>query len=234
MRNTSVAVNAYTTGAQMMRITSSLIKQVVADVAGEDVIPLVVAIRDKKNISEFKIAELIREQINITRNKLYRLYDNNLITFVRKKDRKKGWYIYYWTFNEKQIKFLALKLKKERLERLRDRFSRETSGQFYLCPNKCIRLDFEQATNFDFKCPECGSLIELENNFKEIERIKHEITDLEKSLHDDLKEMGLLPRVSKPVKAIKKVKGLKSKKVSIKKQRTQRKKTVTKLIKKKT
>src|SRR3989338_2916146 len=104
-----------------MKISTNLIKQVVSDVAVEDVVPLVMAIRDKKNISEFKIAELITEPINNTRNKLYRLFDNNLINFVKKKDRKKGWYIYYWTFNEKQIKFLMLKLKKERLLRLNDR-----------------------------------------------------------------------------------------------------------------
>ncbi len=212
-----------------MRITSSLIKQVVSDVAGEDVVPLVVAIRDKKNISEFKIAELVSEQINITRNKLYRLFDNNLITFVRKKDRKKGWYIYYWTFNEKHVKFLALKLKRERLERQRDRLARETSGQFYLCPNKCIRLDFEQGTNFDFKCPECGSLIELEDNSKEIERIRHQIAELEKSLHEDLKEMGLLPRITK-----KAVKNLPKKNVALRKApvRKQVTKPAKKLIKK--
>ena len=177
-----------------MRITNNIIKQVVADVAGDDVVPLVIAIKDKKNISEFKIAELIREPINNTRNKLYRLYDNNLIHFVRKKDRKKGWYIYYWTFNVKQIRFLVVKLKRERLERLKARLVRETTDQFYICPNNCIRLEFEQATNFDYKCPECGTLMELQDNAKEIENIKAEIIETEKFLHNEMKELGLLPK----------------------------------------
>lgn len=181
-------------GVPKMRITNNLIKQVVADVAGDDVIPLVIAIKDKKNISEFKIAELIREPINNTRNKLYRLYDNNLIHFVRKKDRKKGWYIYYWTFNIKQIRFLVVKLKRERLERLKARFVRETTDQFYICPSNCIRLEFEQATNFDYKCPECGTLMELQDNIKEIGSIKAEITETEKFLHNEMKELGLLPK----------------------------------------
>lgn len=228
MKNISAAADACTIGARTMKITSNLIKQVVADVAGEDVIPLVIAIRDKKNISEFKIAELINEQINITRNKLYRLFDSNLISFVRKKDRKKGWYIYYWTFNEKQVKFLAVKLKRERMERLKDRLTRETGGQFYLCPNKCIRLDFEQSTNFDFKCPECGSLIEQENNAKEIERIKSQINELDKSLHEDLKEMGLLPRREIGAKKI----SVPKKTVSAKKAKPKAKKTVKKAVKK--
>lgn len=181
-------------GVPKMRITNNLIKQVVADVAGDDVIPLVIAIKDKKNISEFKIAELIREPINNTRNKLYRLYDNNLIHFVRKKDRKKGWYIYYWTFNIKQIRFLVVKLKRERLERLKARFVRETTDQFYICPSNCIRLEFEQATNFDYKCPECGTLMELQDNIKEIGSIKAEISETEKFLHNEMKELGLLPK----------------------------------------
>ena len=80
---------------------------VVGDVVGADVISLVRSLKNKKNVSEFKIAETLKQEVNITRNMLYRLYDANLVTFIRKKDKVKGWYIYYWTFNPKHIGFLA-------------------------------------------------------------------------------------------------------------------------------
>jgi transcription initiation factor TFIIE subunit alpha len=165
-----------------MKVSNKLVDEVVAQVAGEDVIPLVSYLKNKKNISEFKIAECIKVEINLTRNMLYRLFDHNLVSFIRRKDKKKGWYIYYWTFNGKMIKFLVQTLKKARLDKLKDRLKREQSGQFYSCGDNCIRLDFEQATNFEFKCPECGKLLDLDDNVGKIVEIEKEIKELVRDL----------------------------------------------------
>lgn len=208
-----------------MRITDKLIKEVVTSVAGEDTIPLIFAIKDKKNVSEFKIAEMLKEQINITRNMLYRLLDQNLVNFIRKKDRQKGWYIYYWTFNPKEIRFLTIKLQKQRLMGLNERLAREQSAQFFNCPQGCMRLDFERAMNFEFKCPECGSIIEQYDNSKEVEDIKKKIVEIE----DFLKvELALLPikesETVEPQRKIAKKKIVKKVKKKLLKKKTQPKK----------
>jgi len=165
-----------------MKLSNKIVEEVVEEVAGDDVIPLVKVLKNKKNISEFKLAESIKEEVNTTRNMLYRLYDSNLVSFVRKKDKKKGWYIYYWTFDTKKIKYLALKLKQKRLNKLKDRLDREKNNHFYSCDSQCIRLDFDQAMNFEFKCPECGNLIDQEDNKEEIKNIEKEIKELESEL----------------------------------------------------
>jgi len=165
-----------------MKLTNKIIESVVLDVAGEDVLPLVKYLKDRKNVSEFKLAASIKKEINATRNMLYRLYENNLVSFIRKKDKKKGWYIYYWTFNLKRVKDLVRSLKKKRLEKLKNRVEREKGGNFFLCPNKCIRLNFEQATEFEFKCPECGTLMDQEENKEKIDEIEKEIKELEKEI----------------------------------------------------
>ena len=165
-----------------MKLSNKLIDEVISDAAGEDVLPLVKALKNKNNVSEFKLAEDIKQEINITRNMLYRLYNSNLVTFIRKKDKKKGWYIYYWTFNPKMIKYISESSKKKRLGRLKERIEREKSGDFFACENKCIRLDFEQSTEFQFKCPECGSLLNQEDNREKIIEIEKEIKLLEKEL----------------------------------------------------
>lgn len=163
-----------------MKLSNKLIEEVISEVAGEDVLPLVKVLKNKKNVSEFKLAEKIKQEINITRNMLYRLYNSNLVAFIRKKDKKKGWYIYYWTFNPKMVKYLAQTTKKQKLDKLKERLEREKSGDFFACPNKCIRLDFEQATDFQFKCPECGSLLNQEDNAGKIKVFEKEIKKLEK------------------------------------------------------
>lgn len=165
-----------------MKISNKIIEEVITKVAGEDVVPLVQILKKKKNISEFKLAEEIKQEVNTTRNMLYRLYDSNLVSFTRKKDKQKGWYIYYWTFDTKRIKYLFSSLKRKRLEKLKERLDREKDEQFFSCEDRCIRLDFDQAINFEYKCPECGKLIHEEKNEDTIKEIKTEIKELEKEL----------------------------------------------------
>lgn len=152
------------------------------EAAGEEVLSLVKVLRKTANLSEFKLAEILKKEINTVRNMLYRLHERNLVSFIRKKDKKKGWYIYYWTFNPKRVYDLIVDLKKKRLDRLRERFARETNSQFYACTKGCIRLDFDQATDYSFKCPECGSLLELENNEEKKKKLDSEIKQLEEDL----------------------------------------------------
>ena len=165
-----------------MKLSNKLIEEVVIQVAGEDVVPLVKYLKNKKNISEFKLADEIEQEVNKTRNMLYRLYDENLVSFVRKKDKKKGWYIYYWTFDSKRVKYIYKRLKEKRLAKLKERYEREKDQQYYGCDDKCIRLDFDQAMNFEFKCPECGQLIQEEKNEEILAEIDKEIKELEEVL----------------------------------------------------
>src|SRR3989344_6078840 len=151
-----------------MKVSQKLIEDVVSESVGEDTLTLVYALQDKKNISEFKLANEIGLEVKTTRNMLYRLYNSNLVTFIRKKDKQKGWYIYYWTFNTKRIKQLTEQIKQKKIERLSERLIREKENQFFACSSKCVRVDFEQATNFNFKCIECGQLLHLEDNTEKI------------------------------------------------------------------
>ncbi len=165
-----------------MKITKRMFEQVISELAGEDVLALVKRMGARKNISEFKLASDIRVEINRTRNMLYRLYNINLVSFIRKKDKTKGWYIYYWTFNRDRVKELIKTTKKKRLDQFKERLKREKESQFFGCSSKCIRLDFEQATDFQYKCPECGELLQQEDNKEKIQKLEKEIEILEKEV----------------------------------------------------
>lgn len=161
-----------------MTVTPQAIEQVVVEVAGQDILLLVKTLRNRTNVSEFTLATQIKKEINVTRNMLYRLYDHNLVSFTRKKDKKKGWYIYYWTFNTKRIPTLLADLQKRKLERLQERLQREKNSTFFACPSGCIRLVFDQAADFNYKCPECGTLLNQEDNSAKVTEIEKEITQL--------------------------------------------------------
>lgn len=165
-----------------MSASEDTLEFVISEVAGPDVLPLVKYLENKKNVSEFKIAECIEKEINATRNMLYRLYNNNLASFIRKKDKEKGWYIYYWTFNSKNVKHLAEKILKTKIEKIHERLERENESMFYMCENGCMRLDFDRAVNFHFKCPECGELLEESDNSHIIKKLNAELKEKEQEL----------------------------------------------------
>ena len=77
-----------------------ILKDVVSSIAGEKAKSLVDLLSGKKNVNEFLIAKKLKLTINQTRNILYKLADEGIVSFIRKKDsRKGGWYTYFWTIN---------------------------------------------------------------------------------------------------------------------------------------
>ena len=93
--------------AKKKRTAATPIDILVSELVGEEVIPLVRELKNKKNVSEFKLAEKLKKEVNVARNMLYRLHEANLVTFTRKKDKVKGGYIYYWTLRTKRIKYIS-------------------------------------------------------------------------------------------------------------------------------
>lgn len=164
-----------------MRFTKELVRKTTEGTVGPDAVLTVEYLKGKKDISEFKIAEDLKVDIHIIRNILYRLNSEHLGTYIRKKDRQKGWYISYWTLNEKRYKELFVKLQDKRLENLKEKLAREQEYRegLYICPNLCTRMNFENAMELNFKCPECGRILNPQDNTRTIEHLKSMIAKME-------------------------------------------------------
>ncbi len=154
------------------------IDDLVVSLAGEDILPLVALLRGKENISEFTIADRLNITVNQVRNMLYRLHKVNLVTFTRKKDKKKGWYIYYWTLDIGKLEDALFQQKKKQLAEFAEKLAKEEEGKFYVCPEKCKRLTMEDAMEAEFHCPECGQLLVEQDNRRTIDNIKRRIEEL--------------------------------------------------------
>jgi transcription initiation factor TFIIE subunit alpha len=158
-----------------------LIENVVTELISPEAIPIVLYLIGKTKVSEFVIADALNMEIHRARNLLYKLFEQNVLSFIRKKDKIKGWYICYWDFNEKILPFLSEKIRQNKVEKLKERLDKESSSTFYMCRNACARMDFEKAMEFNFKCPECGELMNEQNNVRTLEFLKEKITELEKT-----------------------------------------------------
>jgi transcription factor E len=153
-----------------------VVRQVVPD---EDAQRIIFYLRGKTNISEFIIAEELDLEIHKTRNLLYQLLDANLVSFKRKKDKIKGWYICYWDFNEAMVPHLEETIRLETIQKLQKRLDNEDGGYFYMCRYAHARMSFEEAFEENFKCPECGDLMNQVDNNRTIDFLKSRIAELE-------------------------------------------------------
>ena len=162
-----------------MNIVDKIIDDLILEIAGKEVVPLVNLIKNKADVSEFKLAAKLRLSVNQVRNMLYRLNNYNLVDFTRQKDKLKGWYIYFWTFNMKLAKDLATSMKNNKINILKKRLEKEANELFFVCPSGCVRFDSVNVMEYQFKCPECGKMLVKDDNRKNIDKIQKETALIE-------------------------------------------------------
>ena len=165
-----------------MKVQQKAIEEMIMEIAGKDAAPIYKLLRNKKNVNEFDIANKLKLTINQIRNIIYKFEQYNLVSSHRKKDRKKGWYIYFFTFNNKQAEETVITIKKRKIEILKKQLDRESMHDFYMCTNKCVRLTIENAMEQNFMCNECNSLLVPEDKEKNVSRVNKQIKEIEEEL----------------------------------------------------
>ena len=153
------------------------LKSIVEDLINKQATPIIDLLMGKKHVNEFSIAKKLDLTINQTRNILYRLSDYGLVSFIRKKDKRKGWYIYFWTLNVHQSLTLLEKNLKKQLEKFEEQLKSRNEKRFYLCNTCSIEVSEESALLNDFSCPECEEIYELSDGSKIIVELEKIITD---------------------------------------------------------
>lgn len=159
-----------------------LLHDLVEELAGVGTGRIVEILFGKKDVNEFLIAKKMELTINQVRNILYKLSADGLVSFIRKKDKRKGWYIYYWTLKTEKC-----------LEKLEDSLSRKIEGlnnvlrsremkRFYVCKSCEIEVGEEKALGNGFSCEECAEVYELSDNSGPIREAKTRISRAERNL----------------------------------------------------
>lgn len=165
-----------------MKISQKHIEDIIEEIAGKEGIAVYKVLKNRQNVNEFDIANKLKLTINQIRNRIYKFEKYNLLNSVRKKDRKKGWYIYFFTFNNNEAEKLVIRLRQDKIKKLENLLKREAEHDFYTCPNQCIRVALENAMENNFMCLECNSLLQPEKKEKNIKKIESEIKQLKEEL----------------------------------------------------
>jgi transcription initiation factor TFIIE subunit alpha len=165
-----------------MRLTKKLISEVVSNAVGIEAVDMALYLKGKTDVSELVVAKDMNMTIQEARAMLYKLYEANLTRFERKRDKHKGWHISHWDFLDDNIIKLYKSQQMDKISSLKNRLSREQKNEFYMCNHACSRVEFEKAVELNFKCPECGVLMNPVDNRRTIEVINSKLKELESSL----------------------------------------------------
>lgn len=170
---------------------NKLLKEVVVIVVGKQAEQIADLLDGKKYVNEFLIAKKLDITINQARNILYKLSDQGLVSSIRKKDKKKGWYTYFWKIEIiKSLEFLRNILLKK-IEQLNYHIKSRESKQFYVCEQCGIEYNEENALLHDFTCNECGEIFTSKDNTKVLKEFNKNLEKLIKELSLVDKELGL-------------------------------------------
>lgn len=152
------------------------------ELVGEDAAQVIEYLYSHPGASEFDVSEGIGFAVSQIRSILYELKAKNLIDYTRRKDKEKGWYLYYWRVLPENFETVYKNEKEKKLQQFKERLEKEENSVYYICPNFCKRLNFEDALEYNFTCPVCGSLMNEENKDRKIEMLKRNIKEHEELL----------------------------------------------------
>lgn len=189
-------------------------KELIYRLSGEEGITALKLLPHKgEPANEFDVAEKLNIKINSLRNTLYKLYEFKIVSFAKQRDNKKGWYIYFWKINLKQLIYLLIREKEGRIEQLQNEISRNENNQFFRCDTCGMEFDYLQAMENNFVCPSCEKSLSAMNKSDFVGMLKKEVSSLETEIDDLSKVQGEIEENQKAEQdAVEKKKKMKLKK----------------------
>ena len=148
-------------------------------IGGEEYQKVAQALLNTQDATDEEIAGATGMRINVIRKVLYDMFGKALITGIRVKDEKKGWFVYRWRAKSDQIDNFIDNQKKKILDRLQKRLEYEESSEFYHCGNnECQRIKFDVAIESFFKCPTCNENLAMTDNNYTKEALRYKIDQI--------------------------------------------------------
>jgi transcription initiation factor TFIIE subunit alpha len=134
-------------------------------------------------VTDEEFAEELDLELNDVRRALFILYENDLADYRRLRDEDSGWLTYLWTLEYGSIPENLRDEMHRLLDALEERRGYERNHEFFLCEVDSIRFEFEEAMEFDFECPQCGSELDALDNDHLVTAMDDRIDELRAELN---------------------------------------------------
>ena len=230
---------------------SKIAEELILSIAKEDGLDLAKLLNKLGKIDEFSLAEKFGKDVNYVRSLLYNLYEYKIVSYSRKRDPKKMWWIYYWEINKSRVNELLIKNLSKEIGELEEQRDKLYDSQIFECKDCGRVFNFEAAAETDFHCPACDEVLqyvdssfllgEWEDKIKELKKKLEKIKSIpvEKKKEEEPKKKATKKKTTKKKTAKKKTPKKKvtkksTSKKTVKKKVTKKAKSKKKSSKKKT
>lgn len=158
------------------------LEEVVVSIVGKPGEELAAILNSKRHVNEFNIATKLDVTINQVRNYLYKLSDEGIVSSIRKKDKKKGWYTYFWRIEVlKALEFLFNSLNQKK-DYMAEVGKNREQNEHYACERCNLEFDEQTALLMNFTCEECGGVFTVKDNSKLIKDLKKAVEEIDSKL----------------------------------------------------
>jgi|SRR3989344_70852 len=168
----------------MYSMPIKFLKEVVFHVVGKPSEDIVNHLDGNKYINEFLIAKKINLTVNQVRNILYKLSDQGVVSFIKKKDKRKGWYTFFWKIEVLKALELLENILHKRITEMHHQIKSRETKLFYICSRCNIEFNEETALTHNFTCPECGGVFDVKDSAQVVKEYKKNLNRLESELKE--------------------------------------------------
>jgi|TARA_Y100000034_G_scaffold102405_1_gene127252 transcription factor E len=203
------------------------LEEIVVDLAGKQAEEMVDLLSTPKYINEFLIAKKLNITVNQVRNMLYKLSDQGIVSHIRKKDKRKGWYTYFWKIEILKSLEVLSNIFKKRIIQIDYQIKNREMKVFYICKRCNVEFNEENALLQNFTCNECGNIFEIKDNTKLLRELKRDLVKNERKfslVNEEIKD--------EKEKIEKKKMKIRKKEEKLKKEKRMKNKITKKLVKK--
>ncbi|MCX8172172.1 MAG: transcription factor E [Archaeoglobaceae archaeon] len=158
-----------------------LIGELISRIAGE-IGAILYSLGIKDEFTDDQLALELGIEINEIRKALFAMYELGLAEYRRKKDDETGWMEYYWKLNYDKAKVVLKRELEKTRDKLLKKLKNETNAIYYICPNMCTKVNYDEAILMGFVCPKCRNKLEFLDCSDAIAKIEEEMRNIEEIL----------------------------------------------------
>ena len=147
----------------MIDLNDPVVRGYLTRLVGEEGLVMIERIPEGE-VTDEQIAEATEVLLNVVRRTLFIMSENKLAVCRRERDSNSGWLTYLWHLDMTDIEPQLAKEKKKLAKNLDLRLDFEEDNVFYVCPDGCVRMMFNDAAENEFLCPMCGEDLTFRDN----------------------------------------------------------------------
>lgn len=156
----------------------------VSNVSGLKGVKVVKAIGE--GATDEKIEKSTKLKVSEVRSILNQLHNYGIVEYTREKNMSNGWFTYTWKLNMERAMQNYHNMKRREYEQLRELMNSGEGAMVYKCKKGCASVQFDDALECKFRCPDCNGMLKNASNREEIKKIEQKIGVIEKILGNQL------------------------------------------------